>query len=88
MIVSLECRPPFLSTQLIEFAFTLPESFIYKDGQLKGGLKYALRGILPETIINRKKQGFSVPDFGWRKKITAESSSVQEFLIKEFTEVG
>jgi len=86
MAVSLECRPPFLSTPLIEFAFSLPESFIYKNGQLKGGLKYALIGILPDTIINRKKQGFSVPDFGWRKKATDKYGSMQEFLIKEFLE--
>jgi len=86
MSVSLECRPPFLSTKLIEYAFSLPESFIYKGGQLKGGLKYSLKGVLPEEIITRKKQGFSVPDFGWRKDISERYGSMQEFLIKRFVE--
>jgi len=64
----------------------LPESSIYKGGQLKGGLKYSLKGVLPEEIITRKKQGFSVPDFGWRKDISERYGSMQEFLIKRFVE--
>ncbi len=82
MAVALECRPPFLSRAMIEFAYSLPESFLYKGGQLKGGLKAACAGILPESIINRGKQGFSVPDSGWRTAITQQSGSLQEAFLE------
>jgi asparagine synthase (glutamine-hydrolysing) len=82
MNVSLECRPPFLSKDLIEFAFSLPEKFLYRDGELKGGLKFAVAELLPPNIIQRKKQGFSVPDLGWRKKYQTESMT--EVMVKNF----
>lgn len=65
MAVSLEARVPFLSRQLCEFAFSLPEDFLYKEGALKGGLKYAYRDILPPEILNRGKKGFSLPMGQW-----------------------
>lgn len=61
MAHSLEVRVPFLSRKVIEFAFSLPESIRYHDGQLKGILKYAYRNTLPQTILQRSKKGFSVP---------------------------
>ena len=66
MAVSLEARVPFLSRKLIEYAFSLPEDFIYKDGQLKGGLKYAYKDELPPEILARGKKGFSIPLHAWK----------------------
>jgi asparagine synthase (glutamine-hydrolysing) len=66
MAVSLEARVPFLSRKLIEYAFGLPEDFIYKDGQLKGGLKYAFKDELPPEILARNKKGFSIPLHAWK----------------------
>lgn len=82
MQVALECRPPFLSRSLIEFAFSLPESFIYKDGELKGGLKWALRDILPASILQRGKQGFSIPDDGWKRELVQKYGSLQEAFLE------
>jgi len=45
----------------------LPESFLYKNGELKGGLKYSFRNDLPAEIINRDKKGFSIPMHIWKK---------------------
>lgn len=85
MDLSLECRPPFLSKKLVEFAFSLPESFIYLNDELKGGLKYALRDVLPEIILNRPKQGFSLPNNGWKDNLTRLSeSTIQEKLLVKF----
>jgi asparagine synthase (glutamine-hydrolysing) len=84
MAVSLECRPPFLSRAMIEFAFSLPEDFLYLKGDLKGGLKMALTGVLPEAILNRGKQGFGVPDFGWKKQLAKRHGSFSEALVYEF----
>jgi asparagine synthase (glutamine-hydrolysing) len=81
MAVALECRPPLLSTKLVEFAFSLPESFIYRNNQLKGGFKYALRKLLPANILQMPKQGFSVPDFGWKTKMKKTFGSSQESIL-------
>jgi asparagine synthase (glutamine-hydrolysing) len=66
MQVSLEARVPFLSRKIIEYAFSLPEDFLYKNGELKGGLKYAFKNELPSEIINRDKKGFSIPLHAWK----------------------
>lgn len=68
MAVSLESRVPFLSREVIETAFSLPEDFIYKNGELKGGLKYAFRNDLPAEILNRDKKGFSIPMHIWKSE--------------------
>ncbi|NOH10453.1 MAG: asparagine synthase (glutamine-hydrolyzing) [Chloroflexi bacterium] len=83
MAVGLECRPPLLSTKIVEFAFGLPEEFIYKNNLLKGGLKYSLEGLLPGSILYRKKQGFSVPDFGWKSNLRSQYGSIQEALLQQ-----
>lgn len=80
MAHSLEARVPFLSRKLIEFAFQLPERFLYKNGQLKGGLKYASRHLLPEEILHRPKQGFSVPIKHWQTDL-GTSQDLSERLL-------
>ncbi|MER9797563.1 asparagine synthase (glutamine-hydrolyzing) [Mesorhizobium sp. M0142] len=85
MSVSLEARIPFLSRTMIEYAFSLPESFLYKDGQLKGGLKYAYRNVLPASTLKRKKQGFGLPQ-SWKRTAVASQSeeSYQEAVLSGF----
>jgi asparagine synthase (glutamine-hydrolysing) len=89
MSVSLEARIPFLARDMIEFAFSLPESFIYKDGRLKGGLKYAYRDILPATTLNRRKQGFGIPK-DWKQAAVASNpgGSYQDAILSEFGKNG
>lgn len=61
MAVSLEARVPLLSRKIIEFSFSLPESIRYYRNKLKGLVKIAYDGILPEKILHRGKKGFSIP---------------------------
>lgn len=61
MAVSLEVRVPFLSKSIIEFAFSLPESIRYHEGELKGILKTAYRDCIPQDILYRPKKGFGLP---------------------------
>jgi asparagine synthase (glutamine-hydrolysing) len=61
MTHALEVRVPFLSRALVDFAFALPEPVRYHQGQLKGILKHAVAGLLPDVIIGRSKKGFSAP---------------------------
>jgi asparagine synthase (glutamine-hydrolysing) len=65
MGVSLECRVPFLDHKFVELAMGIPESVKTRNGTLKYILKKAVNGLIPETIINRKKQGFGVPVYEW-----------------------
>lgn len=85
MAVSLECRVPFLSRNVIEFAFSLPEHFLYLDGQLKGGLKYAYRDLLPDSILNRPKKGFGIPTLAWQI-VGNDNQSFEQIVLKDYLE--
>ena len=65
MAHSLEARPPLLDHRLVEFAATIPSRFRMKDGTTKYLFKKALRGMLPDSIIDRQKHGFAVPLAHW-----------------------
>jgi len=65
MAVSLEARVPFLDHKFVELAMSIPQDIKAKNGDLKYILKKAVKGIIPDAIINRKKQGFAVPIHEW-----------------------
>lgn len=65
MGVSLEGRVPFLDHKLVELAFSIPTHIKIKNENLKYILKKAVRGVIPDTIIDRPKQGFGVPLDEW-----------------------
>lgn len=65
MGVSLEGRVPFLDHKLVELAMSIPESVKTRNGTLKHILKKAVRGVIPDEIIDRPKQGFGVPIHEW-----------------------
>ena len=58
MANSIETRVPFLDEDVVSFALSIPSSLKYKNGQPKYVLKQAARGIIPDSIIDRKKWGF------------------------------
>ena len=61
MGVSLEGRVPFLDHKFVGLAFSIPSALKAKSGTLKYLLKKAVRGIVPDRLIDRRKQGFGVP---------------------------
>lgn len=65
MGVSLEGRVPFLDHKFVEFAMSIPEAVKTKNGTLKHILKKSVRGVIPDELIDRKKQGFGVPVYEW-----------------------
>ena len=65
MGVSLEARVPFLDHKFVELAMSIPESLKTQNGILKNILKKAVRGLIPDELIDRKKQGFGVPVYEW-----------------------
>ena len=65
MAHSIEARPPLLDHKLVEFAATIPARIRLRGGTTKYLLKRAMRGILPDAIIDRPKHGFAVPVAHW-----------------------
>jgi asparagine synthase (glutamine-hydrolysing) len=63
MAFGVENRVPFLTPQIVEFIFRLPEEhLIGADGARKHVLRAALRGMVPDAVLDRKdKLGFQRP---------------------------
>ena len=68
MATSLETRAPFLDVDVMELAFSMPGGLKIRGGRRKYILKEALRGVVPDRILERKKEGFSIPMKQWLKK--------------------
>jgi asparagine synthase (glutamine-hydrolysing) len=68
MATSLETRAPFLDGDVMELAFSMPARMKIRHGERKWVLKQAMKGILPETILTRKKEGFSIPMKNWLRR--------------------
>jgi len=65
MAHSVEVRPPFLDYRIMEFAASLPGAMKIKNGRSKHILKEAVRGLIPEAVIDRPKEGFIIPIDKW-----------------------
>jgi len=61
MAHSLECRSPLLDHELLELTARMPSKLKLHGYSLKWIFKQALRGILPQEILKKKKQGFRLP---------------------------
>lgn len=60
MAWGLEARVPFLDTQLVEFAASMPPEMKLPNGG-KHVLKELSRGFLPDSVVNRSKAYFPMP---------------------------
>ena len=67
MHFSLETRAPYLSKDLIEFAYTLPLKYKIRNGVSKWVLKEILGNYVPEYLFQRPKQGFGLPISEWMR---------------------
>jgi asparagine synthase (glutamine-hydrolysing) len=65
MAAGLELRVPFLDHRLVEFAASLPDSSKLRGRTGKVLLREAMRGVLPDAILDRPKKGFPVPIASW-----------------------
>ena len=66
MAASIESRVPFLDHKLVEFTVRLPERLKLRHGwTTKYVLRRAMKDLLPEPILTRKKMGFPVPVGKW-----------------------
>ena len=68
MAHSVETRSPLLDDRLMKFSAQLPAR-LKSDGRSgKVLMKHALRGIVPDEILDRPKMGFGVPLERWFRK--------------------
>src|SRR6185436_12776930 len=68
MAMSIEARAPFQSRAVAELAYHLPQSYKL-GGDFKRVLKDAVRGLVPESILQRPKWGFNPPASDWMRTI-------------------
>lgn len=77
MAHGIEVRVPLLDTKLTQYVMGLPSSLKVKQGQKKWILRQAMRGIVPDDILDAPKVGFSVPYAHWlRTSMAAYMRSV------------
>jgi asparagine synthase (glutamine-hydrolysing) len=67
MLWSVESRVPFVIPAIAEFCLSLPEEYLVDDdGVTKAVFRRAMRGVVPDVILNRTdKIGFQPPHEDW-----------------------
>jgi asparagine synthase (glutamine-hydrolysing) len=77
MMHRLEARCPFLDLQVVDFARRIPASYKLRGRVTKYILKEAVRGLIPDQVIDRPKKGFGIPIGRWFKNgdLTLNSST-------------
>jgi asparagine synthase (glutamine-hydrolysing) len=75
----LEGRVPFLDHTLVELALSIPPQLKVHKGDLKRILKQSVRGLIPDRIIDRPKQGWILPTAIFKERSFADfvSSELQ-----------
>jgi len=71
MAFSVEGRVPFLTLPMAKLTLSLPEDYlISEDGETKRVFRAAMRGIVPDPILDRRdKIGFATPEMAWLRTI-------------------
>jgi len=94
MAVSLEARVPLLDFELVDFAMSLPGQLRVTAGESKRLFRRAIKGIVPDFVLSRPKQGFEVPLGAWfrgplRHRIQAlrtSSAAIEPYVDRKAVE--
>ena len=79
MYFSIENRSPFLDRGLFDFCNKIPTKYLVQNGYAKAVLRDAMRGIVPEKILNNhRKVGFNAPIFSY---LDINDSEVKNYLL-------
>jgi asparagine synthase (glutamine-hydrolysing) len=81
MGIPIEARAPFLDHRVVEFLFSLPVSYLMRNGWLKWLLRKSLRHVLPYQVLWRKqKMGFPFPLEKW----LSENEHIIKGVLSEY----
>jgi asparagine synthase (glutamine-hydrolysing) len=88
MAHALEIRVPFLDHRFVEFTASLPGDWKLKGFRTKAIFRQALSGLLPDQIVWRGKQGYSLPIKNWLREglkrplitVLKESPVIKEYM--------
>jgi asparagine synthase (glutamine-hydrolysing) len=71
MAYSIESRVPFLTVPLASFLLRLPDEYlISRDGTTKNVFRHAMRGLVPDDVLDRRdKIGFATPEPDWLRDL-------------------
>ncbi len=72
MANSLESRVPIADPRIVRFAFTLPDRLKIHAATSKWVLREAVKDVLPEFVLNRRKVGFDTPVRRWMRELHPE----------------
>jgi len=90
MAHSIESRVPLLDNEVVDLANALPASLKIRNGRRKHVLKEVAARLLPDGIVDRKKQGFGVPLGTWfrgdLKELFADTLLAPEALQRGYFE--
>jgi len=82
MASGIEVRVPFLDNNIVDFAMGLPSNIKVKGIKKKSLLIKALRGTVPDYVLDAPKTGFSVPYGRWLKGVLHEYFMEQLELVR------
>jgi asparagine synthase (glutamine-hydrolysing) len=68
MAHSLEARSPLLDQEFMELAASIPADRKARGSQRKIALRGALRGWIPDEVLDGRKQGFELPVASWLRE--------------------
>jgi asparagine synthase (glutamine-hydrolysing) len=80
MRFSVESRVPFLTLDMANLLLSMPESYLISpQGETKHIFRAALRGIVPDDVLNRKdKIGFATPEATW---LLSMKDNIRKWLL-------
>lgn len=83
MAQGLEVRVPFLDYTVVDFIFSLPDSYKITPQLRKRVLQDAFKDVLPTELHNRPKKGFEVPLLKWFRR-EMKSLIMDDLLSEKF----
>jgi asparagine synthase (glutamine-hydrolysing) len=84
MASSIEMRLPLLDHRLVETVIGLRKAHTDVDMPPKAWFKAALKDVLPDAVINRRKRGFSPPVMEWHRALfAAYGDSLRDGYLKQ-----
>ena len=82
MAFGVEVRVPYIDNALVDFMAAVPPELKMRGMTRKYLMKQALRGLLPDAILHRKKAGFGAPIRTW---IVSDLKEMIDDLLSEAT---